>query len=977
MARPRRKPSQSKKRSSPGSQRARRTTDDYGQPWISPRSPEARAGRIREKDQDDESDVFERRLEWFRLYHSDRSGWLSDERFIEAVRHAARMEEELPLFALDPGGEPPARGLAIAGENKPRGRARRTKNPLPSSSLGFVGDAFEVSFDELEALEGIDVKVALKPAATQHVELSTIRVFRFDEDTESWVLVPRSGVGRDGSYAWVRAHRPGRYAPVGLPSDPIVLQGVLTLQAFRPQLEIARRAEALDPVLDAVTRLVFAGGELKTLEGDLPGGFEWGELDLPPARVGIDDFRKQLGGLEIPERGLPEWELFEDICPPRWRWPQQGWPWPPWRWPPRPFWPPHLWPFFPLDWQSVGPRNVSGRIKCLAVNPDNGNIVWAGAGNGGVWKTVNGGATWLPMMSQEHSLAIGAIAISPSHTNVLYAATGEDTPGYGPSWPGVGVYKTDTSGGSWTLCAPIPSSRCTRVLIHPTNPDVVYVAGEAGMHKSVDGGASWTTVLSGHVSDALIDPTNPDRLYAGIWNQGIYRTSNAGASWARLASGWPAGWPADWIKLAMGLNGTGGTSFLVAKLGHDSGDIYVSTNALSWSQVATGVEPASYNEWTNMVGVDPDNHNRILAGGVGVSRSTNGTSFSGVGGTHSDHHAVVYSPDDSNVVYMATDGGVYRSTNGGAAWDLRSYQLVATQLYSLGVSQGPQLRLGGATQDQGIIQTTGSGDWVDTGAGNEGGIFVVDPNNDQVVYSTPWSTNLRRSTNGGVSWTNLQNGLGGATVHDVAVRPGNSNELLCVAGGQVFRSSNQGGSWSSVLTPSGAPTRVVWCAADTSVCYVATDSGHLYRSGSAGSSGSWSEPYAAADQPQVGVIAAVAVSHTDANRLHIGYAQFPNFHVFRSGDGGAHWTNASGTLLAGLPNIPVNDLVVHHLNGDVVYAATDVGVFRTQDGGMSWQTFNGGMPRAFVSGLELRRTSRMLYASTMGRGAYQRRVWFA
>jgi len=125
------------------------------------------------------------------------------------------------------------------------------------------------------------------------------------------------------------------------------------------------------------------------------------------------------------------------------------------------------------------------------------------------------------------------------------------------------------------------------------------------------------------------------------------------------------------------------------------------------------------------------------------------------------------------------------------------------------------------------------------------------------------------------------------------------------------------------------------------------------------------------------VIAAVAVSHTNANRLYIGYAQFPVMHVLRSSDGGAHWTNASGSGSVSLPNIPVNDLVVHHLNGDVAYAATDVAIFRTQDGGTSWQTFNGGMPRAFVSGLELRRSSRMLYASTMGRGAYQRRVWFA
>jgi hypothetical protein len=888
------------------------------------------------------------------------------------------MEEALPLMALDPGGEAPARGPAVAGEEKAPARVRKAKTPRPRSSLGFAGEAFEVAFDEQKVPQGVDVKAPLKPEALRAVEHSTVRMLRFDEETEAWVLVPRSGVGRDGSYAWVRAHRPGRYIAAGLPSEPALLHGVLVLHAFRPQLELARRGQSVDAVLDSVARLVFAGGRTKALDGELPGGFDFGEFDLPPGGIDLDDFRRRLGELDIPERGLPEWELIDDICPPWWRWPQKGWPWPPSKWPPRLLWPPLIWPFLPLDWDSVGPRNVNGRIKCLAVNPNNGNIVWAGAANGGVWKTVNAGVTWLPMMSQELSLAIGAIAISSSDPNILYAATGEDTPGWAPSWPGVGVYKSDDSGGSWTLCAPIASTRCTRILVDPSNPDVVYVAGNQGLHKSTDGGATWTNVRNDHCSDALMDPTNPDRIYAGVWNSGVYRSTNGGASWTQLTSGILTGAAANWIKLAMGRNGTNGTNFLLAKMGTDSGSVYKSTNGgTSWSLVATGVQPASYNEWTNMIAVDPNNHNRILAGGIGVSRSTNGSTFAGVGGTHSDHHEVVYDPDDSNVVYMATDGGVYRSTDGGATWTLRSYQLVATQLYTLGVSQTAAFRLGGSTQDQGIVQTTGSGDWVDTGAGNEGGIYVVDPGNAQNVYTTPWSHNLRRSTDGGSTWTNIQTGLGGATVGDLAVRPGNSNHLLCAAGSQVFRSTNQGGSWSGVATPSGAPTRVVYSASDTSVCYAPTTGGRVYRSASAGSSGSWSEPYAAADRPPVGVIAAIAVSHTDANRLYIGYGGFGVSHVWRSTDGGAHWTNASGSGMATLPDIPVNDLVVHHLNSDVVYAATDIGVFRTQDGGLTWQSFNEGMPRAFVSGLELRRSSRMLYASTMGRGAYRRRVWFA
>jgi hypothetical protein len=179
-----------------------------------------------------------------------------------------------------------------------------------------------------------------------------------------------------------------------------------------------------------------------------------------------------------------------------------------------------------------------------------------------------------------------------------------------------------------------------------------------------------------------------------------------------------------------------------------------------------------------------------------------------------------------------------------------------------------------------------------------------------------------------------------------------------------------------VATLAGPATRIAVSDANASICYAATSDGRVYRSSNSGASG-WSEPYAAAARPPVGVIAAIAISFTDANRLYIGYGGFGVGHVWRSSDGGAHWTNASGSGPATLPDIPVNGLVVHHLNSDVVYAATDIGLFRTQDGGVTWQTFNDGAPRAFFSGLVMRRSSRMLYASTMGRGAYKRRVWSA
>ena len=181
---------------------------------------------------------------------------------------------------------------------------------------------------------------------------------------------------------------------------------------------------------------------------------------------------------------------------------------------------------------------------------------------------------------------------------------------------------------------------------------------------------------------------------------------------------------------------------------------------------------------------------------------------------------------------------------------MRSTGLVATQLYSIGVSQTNPFLLGGATQDQGIIKTNGPADWSDTGAGNEGGYFIVDPSNSNNVYVTPWDGNLRRSTNGGSQWTTIVNGITqigmpphAVTVHHVAVCPSDSNLLLCVGGNEVFRSTDQGNNWASVLAfPDGTfTTRVAWYGKN--ICYATNNTGLVFRSMQQGASNTWSEPY--------------------------------------------------------------------------------------------------------------------------------------
>ena len=913
------------------------------------------------QEEGDELDVFERRAEWFRRLHGDRLGWPQDQARLRALAQASRLGRTR-LRDLDPGGGPPNRGYDLLGKEGIEVGLRRQENPRPNSSFGFASPVVRVgSRDELA---GATLKIALDPKLASGVDTSTVRIFRFDETSREWILVPRSGPAPDGSYAWARLRTPGLYVAIGLPKDPWLVRTIAIIDTYMPWLRAERDRMGLPKLLEPICKLILCGPNFEGARGDPALA---NRVGLPGFSEGIEarNACERCLGLDLPGGGLPELQILRDPeillrIPRLWPWP---WPWPWWRWCP--------------TWTSAGPVDYSGRIKSLAIHPTDGNTVYAGAADGGVWRTTTGGASWYSTMDLELSMAIGALGISASNPNVIYAATGENVPGWGPSYGGVGVYKSIDAGGDWDLMAPIGSGRCSRVLVHPSDPSTVYVAGDGGLHKSTDGGATWTNVRTDFHSDALMDPLAPNTIYAAVWGGGVYKSLDGGTTWTLLSNGIPTAGAAGWIKLAMGLNGTDGTAFLVAKLGPSSGSMYKSSDAgATWTAIPGTHQPAPYNTWTNMVAVDPNNQNVIFAGGIGLERSSDsGATFVGIGGTHSDHHQLVFSPTDSNVCYMATDGGVYKSTDNGVTWAIGSPGLISTQLYSIGVSETWPFVLGGATQDQGIIETTGGTVWSDTGAGNEGGFFIVDPNNSNNIYTTPWSGNLLRSTAGGVpgSWTSILTGLpAGMGVGDIAIKPGDSNSLLCVGSNQVFRSTDQGNNWVSVLTAAASPTQVAYSPSSPSVCYAATNAGRVYKSTGSGAAGTWSEPYTAANQPPAGSISSIAVGWTDPNLVYIAYGGWPS-QVYRSTDGGAHWANAGGALPPdALPNAPISAVVIDQYNSEVIYVATDIGVFRGREAGDTWERFDEGMPRIITSGLVLRRSNNTLYASTMGRGAFSR-----
>lgn len=948
----------------------------------------------------------ERKAEWF--YES--RGRLSQEQ-LSAKWHGALEQidrmREARTESLDPG-EPPEGSVGLAGGGK-TAEVSQVDNPYPSASDHFASACAQVTGVDVQ--DGAIVTLRIRRGVAQRLELRTAGVFRFNDKTRRWNLVERSGLGAGGRYAWSLAHRDGVYAAIALPKDA----RDVALERFAYHFaangvrtgEFARAADYFDR--QRFRRFVVVGEELDTRSrGDKQRLAKLVEVHRE-TRALKDRWRGPL-----PNGGPPEWELME-----------------------------HLAQFdaalldkvnigdligqFPTiyrltnrvgRWYPLGPRNVNGRIKSLAIHPTQSNVLYAGAANGGIWKSTTSGQSWRSLWKFQDTMAVGSVGISPSAPDTLYVATGEDTPGWGPSYGGVGVYKSTNGGTSWTQkgSAATLGSACTKILVHPTNANLVYLASNSGVHKSTDGGDTWTRVRTGHATDLVMAHDHPDTLYAGIRNDGVYKTTDGGATWSRIESEtvvhilfatirivFPRGSDAGWIKLAIGRSGPAGSNFIVAKLGANSATTLSSSDGgASWFPLGVS-EGARYDEWCSFVAINPSDAKRIHVGSVGMQYTTNVWQWQHTSGTHSDHHQIVYDPTNASTCYAATDGGVYRSTNWGATWHLASEGLQATQLLSLGVAQTGTFVIGSATQDQGIIQSEGTSTWQDWGGGNEWGMFVVDPNDSNKIFISPGGGQLRRSLDRGRTYSNPTTGLTdwwasqnrqtqAASFAHVAVQPGNSNILIGAAvvsdevrdandnvidsypaKTRLYYSLNGGSSWAVSLQLPARGTRVAY-AHDGVRAYAATEDGRFYRSDSCGIAG-WAEAATGTNKPPTGYISCITVDPDEPDVVYITYTN-RNPHVLRSTDGGQHWTSVSGTVTASsLPDMPASALVVDPENDDVLYVATDIGVFRSNDGGATWYFYNDSigeqdLPKVLVTALAHRRSEDRLFASTLGRGLY-------
>jgi len=419
-----------------------------------------------------------------------------------------------------------------------------------------------------------------------------------------------------------------------------------------------------------------------------------------------------------------------------------------------------------LKWREVGSAASSGRITRFAVHPEDARVIYVATASGGLWKTVNAGTTWEAVFAHEGSVSLGDVAISPADPDVIWLGTGEQN-SVRSSQFGDGVYRSDDGGESWRHMGLEGSRHIGRILIHPDNPDVVYVAAlgslwgpnpERGLYRTRDGGESWEQLLAPSdytgVVEVQMHPEDPDLLYAAtfqrerrMWSMlgggdeaGLFRSRDGGDSWERVGNGFPNA-PLGRIGVTF-CPGAPDTLYATA-VGPDGGTFRSLDGGESWERRSDKVRSHWY--YGELV-CDPSNADVLYVPMTPLLRSTDGgANFENIAESrvHGDHHTLWVNPNDPEHLMVGNDGGVYVSRDGGEAWQWMS-NLPVMQLYTVAVDmQEPFYHVYGGTQDNGTwagpVGTRYSDgisneDWRFI-SGGDGFYAVADPTDPNIIYS--------------------------------------------------------------------------------------------------------------------------------------------------------------------------------------------------------------------------------------------------
>ena len=654
-------------------------------------------------------------------------------------------------------------------------------------------------------------------------------------------------------------------------------------------------------------------------------------------------------------------------------------------------------------WRSLGPTPVqtafswgaaSGRIKALAISPANPTLILAGSSSGGVWRSTDAGATFVPVSDSHVDLSIGAIAFAPSDPNIVYAAMGSD-------FLGTGVLRSDDAGATWRhVSGPTFSQRgvSLRAVVDASNPNRLWVAQTlrqgagstdvaTGVLRSEDGGVTWKNVLGGIITDLLLVPGTNDTLLTslsvnpGKMKPGVYRSTDGGANWTLIR---PAGF---FFPMA------GEFVLAVPPSMPNRYYAYGSTDTLTHRHVMNVSDDAgaTWRSYTNKflpdqpfyLGVDPANPDTLFLGLRDAYRSTDGgatwTNLSKSldekgrfeplrSTTHIDQHSFAAVP---GALYFGNDGGIFKSTDGGNTLTSLSRTLSVIQAYGVAAHPTDPATLYLGTQDNGLERRTADGTWREVVTGDFG-FFAFDPNNPSRVISNYVEGQLILLNERNES-SNLTYNSSFGEIDNIPriafIAPfeqARTRGTLYFGTYRVYFSDDFGRTWNlrsqdDLTTGNNDRLRAIGISdGDPLAIYTGSRDGRVMVSRDGGFS--WRD--ATAGLPQR-TVKAFALDPRDSSIAHIALSGYGSDHVYVTRDGGTTWTAAS----EGLPDVPVNALLIDPADPEVLYAGTDIGVFRRERGG-AWTLFNRGMPHVMINDFAVTADQRII-AATYGRGAYE------
>ncbi|HEX6536992.1 MAG TPA: hypothetical protein VF041_20570 [Gemmatimonadaceae bacterium] len=643
-----------------------------------------------------------------------------------------------------------------------------------------------------------------------------------------------------------------------------------------------------------------------------------------------------------------------------------------------------------LHWRLVGPFRA-GRVLAVAGIPGAPATFYFGAVGGGVWKTTNAGLTWEPVFDDQRIASIGAIAVAPSDSSVIYVGTGEADMRSDITY-GNGVYKSTDGGRHWTHLGLGDTQQIGEIRVDPRDPNLVLVAAlghayganaERGVYRSTDGGRSWTKTLfvddqTGAI-DLAYDPGNPRLVYAATWNarrtpwsqyppnegsgSGLWRSTDEGATWARVTG---RGLPSDSVgRIGIAVARGGARLYALVEARHASGLYRSDDGGAEWARVSTDPNVVTRGWYFGRVYIDPADPDVVYVPNRSIMRSRDGGhTFVAIKGAPGgdDYHSLWIDPTDSRRMISGVDQGATITLDGGRTWS-SWYNQPTGQFYHVITDDQFPYRIYGAQQDAGSVSIASRGDlgsitfrdWFSPGAG-EAGYVAPDPRNPNIIYGG--------DTYGAVYRFDRSTGQR----QDISPAPAASF-------GTPLPRRKYRFTWTSPIVFDPTDGRTLYLGAQ--VLLKTTDGGLHWTEASPDLTGARSGGARSGAEPTVatasangwGVIYTIAPSPARKGVIWVGT---DDGKIQRTTDGGAHWTDVTPPGLEPWSKISIID--ASHTDPATAYAAVDRHrlddyapyIYRTHDGGRHWTRADSGIPEgAFVRVVRADPTrAGLLYAGT-------------